>query len=74
VILQPDLRPGGKVKPLKAPKKEKKDLDEDELAFKAKQAAGASIWVCLADRVSDRFLQMPKPGKKWPTRQKARDL
>ncbi|KAK0544768.1 Translation machinery-associated protein 7 [Tilletia horrida] len=32
-------RQGGKVKPLKAPKKEKKDLDEDDLAFKAKQKA-----------------------------------
>jgi hypothetical protein len=25
---------------LKAPKKDKKDMDEDEVAFKAKQAAG----------------------------------
>lgn len=33
---------GGKVKPLKAPKKDKKDLDEDELAFKQKQAAGTT--------------------------------
>jgi hypothetical protein len=31
---------GGKVKPLKAPKKEKKEMDEDEVAFKAKQQAG----------------------------------
>ena len=31
---------GGKAKPLKAPKKEKKEMDEDEVAFKAKQAAG----------------------------------
>ncbi|XP_017109623.1 translation machinery-associated protein 7 homolog [Drosophila bipectinata] len=30
-------REGGKKKPLKAPKKEGKDLDEDDLAFKAKQ-------------------------------------
>ncbi len=34
---------GGKAKPLKAAKKEKKELDEDELAYKAKQAAGMSI-------------------------------
>lgn len=33
---------GGKAKPLKAPKKEKKEMDEDEIAFKAKQAAGES--------------------------------
>jgi hypothetical protein len=31
---------GGKVKPLKAAKKEKKELDEDELAYKEKQRAG----------------------------------
>ncbi|KAG9086690.1 hypothetical protein FS749_003450 [Ceratobasidium sp. UAMH 11750] len=32
-------RQGGKLKPLKAPKKEKKEEDEDDLAFKAKQKA-----------------------------------
>lgn len=31
---------GGKVKPLKAAKKEKKELDEDDLAYKEKQRAG----------------------------------
>lgn len=31
---------GGKAKPLKAPKKQQKDLDEDELAFREKQKAG----------------------------------
>lgn len=30
-------REGGKKKPLKAPKKEGKELDEDEMAFKQKQ-------------------------------------
>lgn len=30
-------RQGGKLKPLKAPKKERKDDDEDSLAFKQKQ-------------------------------------
>ncbi|KAJ9049361.1 Translation machinery-associated protein 7 [Entomophthora muscae] len=30
-------RQGGKVKPLKAPKKQVKELDEEELAFKQKQ-------------------------------------
>ncbi|KAL3434487.1 translation machinery associated TMA7 [Aspergillus tetrazonus] len=34
-------REGGKVKPLKAAKKEKRDLDEDDLAFKEKQRAEA---------------------------------
>ncbi|KAJ3072332.1 hypothetical protein HDU98_003788 [Podochytrium sp. JEL0797] len=32
-------RAGGKAKPLKAPKKGPKDLDEDDLAFHAKQKA-----------------------------------
>lgn len=31
---------GGKAKPLKAPKKEKKELDEADLEFKKKQAEG----------------------------------
>ena len=31
---------GGKVKPLKAPKKDKKDVDDDEMAYKQKKAAG----------------------------------
>jgi hypothetical protein len=31
---------GGKVKPLKAPKKQAKDLDEDDLAYMEKKRAG----------------------------------
>ncbi|KAJ5584504.1 uncharacterized protein N7459_004304 [Penicillium hispanicum] len=34
-------REGGKVKPLKSAKKEKKELDEDEIAFREKQKADA---------------------------------
>ncbi|PWN54221.1 translation machinery associated TMA7 [Violaceomyces palustris] len=34
-------RQGGKAKPLKAPKKVAKELDEEDLAFKAKQKAEA---------------------------------
>ncbi|EAW21510.1 translation machinery-associated protein 7 [Aspergillus lentulus] len=34
-------REGGKAKPLKSAKKEKKDLDEDDLAFKERQRAEA---------------------------------
>ncbi|KAF3286000.1 Translation machinery-associated protein 7, variant 3 [Orbilia oligospora] len=33
-------RQGGKAKPLKAPKKEKKELDDDDLAFKERQKKG----------------------------------
>lgn len=32
--------PGGKAKPLKAPEKEKKELDDEDLAFREKQKAG----------------------------------
>ena len=32
--------PGGKAKPLKAPKKEKKEMDEDEIAYREKVKAG----------------------------------
>lgn len=34
---------GGKAKPLKAPKKQKQELDEDDMAYKEKQKAGMSI-------------------------------
>jgi hypothetical protein len=44
-------RAGGKAKPLKAPKKEKKELDEDELAFQAKQKADAKAKADLAANV-----------------------
>ncbi|KAA1474812.1 translation machinery associated TMA7 [Dentipellis sp. KUC8613] len=34
-------RQGGKLKPLKAPKKAQKEVDEDEVAFKEKKKAEA---------------------------------
>ena len=37
--------PGGKAKPLKAPKKAQKELDEDDLAFLEKQRAGEFVIV-----------------------------
>jgi hypothetical protein len=40
VFADVDSPTGGKAKPLKAAKKEKKDLDEDDLAYKEKQRAG----------------------------------
>ncbi|KAJ9659244.1 Translation machinery-associated protein 7 [Neophaeococcomyces mojaviensis] len=47
-------REGGKAKPLKAPKKEKKELDEEELAFKAKQTADAKAKKELADKAKGK--------------------
>jgi len=37
---------GGKAKPLKAPKKEKKELDEEDIAFREKQKAGTWSLQC----------------------------
>ncbi|GLI73294.1 translation machinery-associated protein 7 [Penicillium ochrochloron] len=42
-------REGGKVKPLKAAKKEKKELDEDDLAYKEKQRADAAAKKALLE-------------------------
>ncbi|KAK4936172.1 Translation machinery-associated protein 7 [Elasticomyces elasticus] len=47
-------REGGKAKPLKAPKKEKKEMDEDEVAFKAKQAADAKARKDMADKAGGK--------------------
>jgi hypothetical protein len=47
-------REGGKAKPLKAPKKEKKDMDEEEVAFKAKQAADAKARKDMADKAKGK--------------------
>lgn len=35
-----DYSPGGKIKPLKAPKKQNKDLDDEDKAFLEKKRAG----------------------------------
>jgi len=42
-------REGGKAKPLKAPKKAHKDLDEDEVAYREKQKADAKARKEMAD-------------------------
>ncbi|CEL07974.1 translation machinery associated TMA7 [Aspergillus insuetus] len=47
-------REGGKVKPLKSAKKEKKDLDEDDLAFKEKQRAEAKAKKELQDKAKGK--------------------
>ena len=39
--------PGGKAKPLKTAKKEKKELDEDEVAFREKQRDGTSHYQAI---------------------------
>ncbi|RDW86375.1 translation machinery-associated protein 7 [Aspergillus mulundensis] len=47
-------REGGKVKPLKAAKKDKKELDEDDLAFKEKQRAEAKAKKDLMDKAKGK--------------------
>ncbi|KAB8205854.1 Translation machinery associated TMA7 [Aspergillus parasiticus SU-1] len=47
-------REGGKVKPLKAAKKEKKELDEDDLAFKERQRAEAKAKKDLLDKAKGK--------------------
>ncbi len=77
--------PGGKVKPLKAPKKANKDMDEEEVAFKEKQAAGISPPILPPPSPTSSHIlsvrrpllltldpQMPKHAKKWRRRQKAK--
>ncbi|KAG7452897.1 translation machinery associated TMA7 [Guyanagaster necrorhizus] len=43
-------RQGGKLKPLKAPKKEKKEETEDEIAFKEKKKAEAEALKAARDK------------------------
>ncbi|KAL3461327.1 translation machinery associated TMA7 [Aspergillus heterothallicus] len=47
-------REGGKVKPLKSARKEKKELDEDDLAFKEKQRAEAKAKKDLQDKAKGK--------------------
>jgi len=44
----------GKEKPLKAPKKEGKDLDENDLAFKEKQKAEAKAKADMAKKLAKK--------------------
>ncbi|KAJ1969239.1 hypothetical protein IWQ62_000740 [Dispira parvispora] len=45
-------RQGGKLKPLKNPKKGKKDLDEDDLAFQQKKKEEAAALKALKDKAT----------------------
>ncbi|KAF8444210.1 translation machinery associated TMA7 [Terfezia claveryi] len=47
-------RAGGKAKPLKAPKKEKKEEDEETKAFKEKQKKEAAERKALADKAAQK--------------------
>lgn len=47
-------RQGGKAKPLKAPKKAAKDLDEDELEFKKKQMEEKKKLAELANKAAGK--------------------
>ncbi|KAI9844748.1 MAG: hypothetical protein M1837_005281 [Sclerophora amabilis] len=45
---------GGKAKPLKQPKKEKKEFDEDELAYKEKAKADAKAKKEMAEKAKGK--------------------
>ncbi|KAL9100724.1 MAG: hypothetical protein Q9163_003931 [Psora crenata] len=45
---------GGKAKPLKAAKKEKKELDDDEVAFRDKQKADAKAQKEMAEKAKGK--------------------
>ncbi|KAL1978544.1 hypothetical protein VTN31DRAFT_1403 [Thermomyces dupontii] len=47
-------REGGKAKPLKAPKKDKKELDEADLEFKKKQQEEAKARKALAEKAKGK--------------------
>ncbi|KAI9798453.1 MAG: hypothetical protein M1825_005360 [Sarcosagium campestre] len=47
-------REGGKAKPLKQPKRDKKELDEDDLALKAKLRADAKANKDMADKAKGK--------------------
>ncbi|KAI0193178.1 translation machinery associated TMA7 [Astrocystis sublimbata] len=47
-------RAGGKAKPLKAPKKDKKDVDDDDAAFHEKQKADAKARAEMATKAAGK--------------------
>lgn len=47
-------RQGGKQKPLKAPKKEEKELDDHDLAFKEKQKEQAKAQAALVQQLKKK--------------------
>ncbi|CAL8381435.1 unnamed protein product [Boreogadus saida] len=60
-------REGGKKKPLKAPKKQNKDLDDEDMAFKQKQKDDAKAMDALKAKASKGPLTsggIKKSGKK----------
>ncbi|KAI1177595.1 translation machinery associated TMA7 [Nemania sp. FL0916] len=47
-------RDGGKAKPLKAPKKQQKDVDDDDVAFREKQKADAKARAEMAAKAAGK--------------------
>jgi len=56
---------GGKLKPLKAPKKADKDLSAEDIAFQQKQKAEAAALKALKGQIADKgFVKAKVGGKK----------
>ncbi|KAL8919765.1 MAG: hypothetical protein Q9208_006631 [Pyrenodesmia sp. 3 TL-2023] len=53
-------RAGGKAKPLKAPKKEKKEMDEEDIAFQEKQKAELTVTVHPAAKANKEMAEKAK--------------
>ncbi|KAI0144283.1 translation machinery associated TMA7 [Xylariaceae sp. FL1272] len=47
-------RAGGKAKPLKAPKKQQKEVDDDDVAFREKQKADAKARAEMAQKAAGK--------------------
>jgi hypothetical protein len=63
---------------LKAAKKQQKEMDEDDLAFREKQKAGMdsayTLHIFSSSQYADKSHQMPRLAPKWPRRLLGRDL
>lgn len=51
---RPDVLAGGKKKPLKAPKKQSQDVDEEDLAFKKKQQEQKKAEAAMRDKLAKK--------------------
>lgn len=69
VYFRMSSREGGKKKPLKAPKKESKVMDEEDVAFKQKQKEAQKALAEAAKKASQKGPLVTggikKSGKKW---------
>ncbi|EEY20181.1 predicted protein [Verticillium alfalfae VaMs.102] len=64
-------RDGGKAKPLKAPKKQNKEMDEEDIAFpRRRRPVGETSFMFPLDLCADHTApqQRRRPARRWPSR------